>query len=310
MSKKLVVEELFRPARKNFPRRNVVQKGIDDTWQMDLIEMGKYSKQIGGYKYILTAIDIFSKFAWVYPLKTKTGKEVANAFVQILKNGRQPLNLQTDQGKEFFNKIFKKITENRNINHYFTYSSKKASIVERFNRTLKSLLYKRFALNNNNKWKSILPDTVEFYNSKYHRTIKMRPSDVNDTNEALILRRYHIQQSRPLEMRKCKFKVGDFVRISKFKSVFDRGFNMNWTTEIFRIKKVQDTSPKTFLLEDLKGEPILGGFYQYELQKTKQPDVYLIEKILKQKGQKVYVKWLGLPSSNNSWINKQNCITN
>lgn len=100
--------------------------------------------------------------------------------------------------------------------------------------------------------------------------------------------------------------VGDFVRISKYKGCFEKGFTPNWSTEIFKIYKVQDTNPTTYLLEDARSRPILGAFYKEEIQKTNHPDIYLVEKVLKRKRNKVYVKWLGLPASENSWIDKTN----
>ncbi|CAK1578742.1 unnamed protein product [Parnassius mnemosyne] len=101
--------------------------------------------------------------------------------------------------------------------------------------------------------------------------------------------------------------VGDYVRISKYKGTFENGYTPNWSTEIFIIRKLQNTIPTTYLIEDtIRGQPILGGFYAQELQKTKNPNIYLVEKVLRRKGNKVLVKWLGLSSSENSWIDKSN----
>ncbi|KAJ8910226.1 hypothetical protein NQ315_015918 [Exocentrus adspersus] len=102
-------------------------------------------------------------------------------------------------------------------------------------------------------------------------------------------------------------RVGD-VRVSKYKGVFSRGFTPNWSNELFKIAKANITNPATYLLEDMEAKPILGCFYEYELQKTKYPDVYLIEKILRRSGNRVYVRWLGLPDSHNSWVNKADII--
>ncbi|XP_011687491.1 PREDICTED: uncharacterized protein LOC105449809 [Wasmannia auropunctata] len=105
-----------------------------------------------------------------------------------------------------------------------------------------------------------------------------------------------------------RFKVNDPVRVSKFKTIFEKGYTPNWSTEIFRIAKVQSTNPTTYLLNDSRGEPVAGGFYEYELQRVSNPDVYLVEKVLRKRGNKVYVKWLGMDSSHNSWINKGNVL--
>ena len=142
MSKRKIVEELHKAARRNFKRRRVITKGIDDLWQADLVDMSSYFNDNNNFKFLLTVIDTFSKFAWCRALKTKSAKDVKAAMVDIFKEGRKPFHLQTDNGKEFFNNDFKKLMEKEGIKHYSTYSSLKASIVERFNRTLKSQMWK------------------------------------------------------------------------------------------------------------------------------------------------------------------------
>lgn len=132
MSKKQqVVNELHKPARKNFKRRRVIIKGLDDLWQADLVEMGSYATENNEYKYLLTVIDSFSKYAWAMPIKNKSSEAVCNAMIKIFQHlsTRIPKNLQTDDGKEFFNKKFHSLMEEYGINHYSTFSIKKASIV-------------------------------------------------------------------------------------------------------------------------------------------------------------------------------------
>ena len=301
-----LVEELHAPARKNFPRRRVIIRGYDDLWQADVVEMRPYSSSNRGYHYILTVIDALTKYAWAVPLKAKGGREAADAIAGIIReSGRCPKNLQTDMGKEFYNADVQKLLKKHDINHYSTYSVLKASIVERFNRTLKNDMWKQFTLNGNYKWIDLLPRLVSNYNARKHRTIGMRPIDVSPAiAEKLLDTVYsHVKIAGP-----AKFKVGDSVRVSKYKTVFEKGYTPNWTTEVFKIVKVQITNPVTYLLEDYKGKPVVGGFYEYELNRATHPDVYLVEKVLRKKGNKVYVKWLGFDGSHNSWINKNNVI--
>lgn len=138
MSKRNVVQELHKPARRHFIRRRVVIKGLDDLWQADLVEMIPYNRENNKHNYLLTVIDTFSKYAWAVPLKNKSASSATAAMKSISDSShRMPENLQTDDGKEFFNKIFQDLMRTHNINHYSTYSTLKASIVERFNRTLK-----------------------------------------------------------------------------------------------------------------------------------------------------------------------------
>ncbi|XP_024878631.1 uncharacterized protein LOC112458992 [Temnothorax curvispinosus] len=104
-----------------------------------------------------------------------------------------------------------------------------------------------------------------------------------------------------------KFKMSDSVRVSKYKTIFEKGYTPNWT-EVFKIDKVQHTNPVTYLLEDYRGKSVAGAFYEYELHRATYPDVYLVEKVLRRRGDEVYVKWLGFDGSNNSWIHKDNVI--
>lgn len=302
MSKRQVVNELHKPARKNFQRRRVIIKGFDDLWQADLVEMGAYAELNKDFRYLLTVIDTFSKFAWAIPIKRKTGLEVTTAMQSIFNEGRSPQNLQTNDGKEFFNSAFQKRMKTYNINPYSTYSTLKASIVERWNRTLKTAMWKEFSMNGTYHWTNILKKLVNDYNKRKHSTIKMRPCDVTSNEEKHLLSTVynHIKI-----IDRGRYKVGDFVRISKHKHVFEKGYTPNWTTEIFKIRKIQNTHPITYLLEDYKGNPIQGGFYELEISGVKYPDFYLVEKILKKQGDKVFVKWLGFPSNHNSWINKK-----
>lgn len=310
MSKLDVINEIHKYARVNFPRRSVEMKDIDDLWQADLIDMQFISKKNSGYKYILVVIDTFSKYAWAIPLKCKRKEIVCKAFKTLLEKGRQPKNLQTDFGTEFYNDQFKNLTNTFNINHYSTYTTKKASIVERLIRTLKSKLYKEFSLKGTYKWTDgTLNKIIKDYNNTYHRTIDQKPCEVNSSNKRMILERYQLQKQQSRVINQLRhLKVGDFVRISKHKGVFEKGYTPNWSTEIFKIIKVNETNPITYLIEDSRGQPILGAFYSQELQKTKHPNVYLVERVLKKKGNKVLVKWLGLPSDENSWIDKTNII--
>lgn len=307
MSKADVINEIHKNARVNFPRRSVILRDIDELWQADLIDMQKMSKANSGYKYIIVIIDGFSKYAWAIPLKQKNKQTVYIALKKLLKEGRIPKNLQTDAGTEFYNDKFKNIMNKYNINHYCTYSSKKASIVERLIRTLKAKLYKEFNLKGNYKWvDGTLADKVYEYNNTFHRTLGQEPASINQTNKHIILQKYNNMYNSK-EKKICKkFKVGDFVRISKYKGSFGKGYTPNWSTEIFKIIVVKPTNPTTYLLEDGHCRPILGSFYAQEIQKTKHPNVYLVEKVLRRKGDKVYVKWLGLPASENSWIAKTN----
>ncbi|KAL6417433.1 hypothetical protein ACFW04_011219 [Cataglyphis niger] len=165
------MEELHAPARRNFPRRRVAVRGYDDLWQADVVEMRPYARLNKGHNYILTVIDALSKYAWAVPLKSKSANEITRALSKITRNSKRcPKNLQTDKGKKFYNTEMRKFAKEHGVNHYSTYSVMKASIVERFNRTLKNSMWKYFTLNGTYKWIGELPRLVKEYNARKHRT--------------------------------------------------------------------------------------------------------------------------------------------
>lgn len=186
--KKEIVDELMAPARIRFKRRKTVLKGIHDLWQIDLLHFKQYARFNNNITFILTVIDCFSKYAWAVPVKTKNANDVTNAMNKIFQqSGRVPKNIQSDRGLEFYNSKFQELMKKYNINHYSTYSSIKASIVERFNRTLLGRIYKHFHYNGTYKYLNTLPKIVDEYNNTIHSTIKMKPSEVNKRNEKNIL---------------------------------------------------------------------------------------------------------------------------
>lgn len=300
--KRDVVNEIHKGIRKNFRRRKTIIKGYGDLWQMDLAEMQPYAEINNGNRYILVVIDCYSKYVWTKPLKNKTGVEITKAMESILKESKfSPKNLQSDQGKEFYNKKFSALMKQYTINHYSTYSTKKAAIAERVIRTLKNWLYKEFSARGEYKWIDILAIVTRRYNARVHRTTGLRPIDVKSTT------RLNVYDHIKIAL-KPKFRVGHIVRISKYKGVFDKGYTPNFSTELFKVVKINVTNPRTYILEDMHGKSIKGCFYEAELQKAKHSDVYLVEKILKKRGTKLLVKWLGMSDEHNSWIDEASLV--
>jgi len=303
--KRGIVNELHRAARKNFKRRKVYVKGIDDLWQIDLVEMQPYSKVNSGHKYILTVIDVLSKYAWAVPVVDKTGKKVAAAMKSVFDKVRPkhsvPRNVQSDLGSEFYNQYFKSLMTLHGINHYSTFTHLKASVVERFNRTLKGWMWKEFGVQGNYKWLKLLPNLLERYNSTVHLTIGMRPKDVKPPDEERLVKLLN-RPNTALRRSKSRLSVGDVVRVSKYKTLFAKGFTPSWSTELFTIDSVRRTRPPVYYLRDDRGNTISGAFYEEELQKTKYPDTFLVERVLRRKGGKALVRWLGMDSSHDSWI--------
>jgi len=304
---------LHRSARKKYPTRNYIVHDIDEQWQADLADVALIADQNKGYRFILTVIDLFSRYAWARPLKSKRGREVAEAFEDIFKEGRIPKRIQTDQGKEFENRDVTRLFEEHNIELFSVKSAYKAAVVERFNRTLKSKLWRYFTVNMNEKWVDVLQKVVASYNNSNHRSIGCKPSEVNASNVAELRDKMLNKSAKKKKKRKevDDIKVGDSVRISKVKSVFAKGYLANWTEEVFTVDSInRKFSPITYKLKDYQGEVIEGSFYRHEIQPTIQKeDVFLVEKIIRRqkRGQEqwVLVKWRGYPNSMNSWVRKR-----
>ena len=268
--------------------------------------MQEWSRDNKGYRYILNAIDVFSKYAWSVPLKDKTGLTTLNALKEIVnKSGRICNHLWVDQGREFYNKHFDEWLKENNVVRYSTFGEHKSAIVERFNRTLKTEMWKRSTAKNTRNWIDMLDDLVKRYNNKVHSTIGMSPVAASKEENSVKVSKNNEKRRGSLRKGVKKFVVGDTVRISRTKLLFERGFHPNWTEEIFTVVNVNNTVPITYKLKDSSGEALDGSFYNEELQKTTQ-QIYRIEKVIRRKNingvEHVLVKWMGYNEKFNQWI--------
>ena len=256
---------------KKFNKRKVYSQFRDNIWGVDLAEVQSLSKKNKGIKYLLCAIDLFSKYAFVIPLKDKKGISIVNEFNKIIKqSNRKPKKIWVDQGSEFYNHVFKKWLSDNDIIMYSTFNEGKSVVAERFIRTLKNKLYKHMTAINKNVYYDVLDDVVNEYNNTKNNTIKMKPKDVkNDTTKLNAVARNNRVYIDEHNKKSARYNVGHRVRIFKFKNIFAKGYTPNWSREIFIVNKINDTVPYTYNLKDLNDEEIIGSFYDRELQKTK-----------------------------------------
>ena len=186
---------------------------------------------------------------------------------------------------------------------YSTENEEKSSVCERWNRTIKSKMWKQFTVQGNTMYFDMLPKLVKQYNNTKHSSIKMTPVEASKKkNESAVY--FNLYGNMEKLSSKPKFKVGDKVRISKYKrKVFDNGYTPNWSEEVFAVDKIQYTNPITYKIKDLRGEEIKGSFYEPELLKAKQ-DVFRIDKVIRRdyKKKQALVKWKGYSDEFNSWI--------
>ena len=298
---------LHKPARARFARNKTIVKSIDDQWQADLCDMQSKSRDNDGNTFILTCIDCFSKYAWAESLQQKSADDIVVAMERIFASGRKPKRLQTDKGSEFNNAKVQAFLRKHNVKFFTTDSEQKASIVERFNRTLKTRMFKYFTSANTYRYVDVLQALVDGYNATYHRSIKMKPGSVQRVHQPIIRQRLYGVTKTQRRVKRYKYNVGAWVRISKQRLVFDKGYTPNWSEEIFVIRERRRQREPVYFLRDLNDENVTGTFYEPELQRVREPTEYRVEKVLRSRttrgGVKEYfVKWKGWNSSFNSWV--------
>ena len=212
--------------------------------------ISKYNK---GIRYLLCPIDLFSKYAFAVPLQDKKGTTIVNAFQSILNDSkRKPNKIWVDQGSEFYNNVFKKRLKDNDIIMYSTHNEGKSVVAERFIRILKNKFYKHMTAISKIVYYDVLDDIVDEYNNTYHKTIKMKPINVGDD--------YFTEYSKESNEKDPKFRVGDHIRISKYKNIFAKGYAPNWSQEIFVVERIKNTVPWTYEISDLNEEEIVGSF--------------------------------------------------
>ena len=300
---------LHKPVKSTRIYRRVYTKFIGYLYQVDLVDMSAYSRENDGYNWIITCIDTFSKKAWVFKTKDKKGLSVTTAMKSLLEEKR-PSKIQFDEGKEFLNRNFLGLLKRNDIKHYSTYSDAKCSIVERFNRTLKTRMFRAFTAQGNHRYIDILQDLVDGYNNSKHRSIGMAPNEVNLGNQNAVRKMLYADESKRRRQKRLQrnlLKLDQSVRVTRKKGIFQKGYEQSYSYEVFKITQIKNTYPTTYGISDYKGEPVLGSFYKEELQVVdKSDDIYLIEKIVDQRTfnrQKQYlVKWAGYPDAANTWV--------
>ena len=232
----------------------------------DLIEYKKYKFSNRHFSYILLLIDCFTRVVYVAPMKRKDAESSVEAFESIFINfDRFPINLVTDDGKEFFNSKVRNMFLTYGINHYSTptKTKMKASMAERAIRTIKSRLQKIFSLNKTNRWIDVIDKVVENYNKTPHRSIGMAPFQVNDSNRNRVYKRLYPKQNLTVV---CRLKEGDKVRKIIEKKDFEKGYTENWSSDVFVVASVRQSNAVCYYkIKKLDNTPVPGIFYYYQL---------------------------------------------
>lgn len=271
---------LHNPTRNTFARNRCIVGHVDEQWQADLVDMARFSLDNDDYTFILTVIDMFSKYAWTVPVMSKSGPLMKAAFRKIFSEGRLPLKLQTDKGLEFRNRILQDFLKQEHVYFFTTKNSDiKCAVVERFNRTLKTRIFKYLTAKVTKRYIDILPALTASYNRSRHRTTKMRPIDVtpHDMNEEryVFYNTYKAHDMHELqrqnEKRIDQFDVGDEVRIALLKKTFSKGYKQQWSVETYKVVNCIHRPDKTvYEIANANHKLLKKKFYPEELSKVTQ----------------------------------------
>lgn len=314
---------MHRPSLRKFKRNKVIVDGIDSQWDADLMDMSYVAEHNDGSRYVLMAIDVFSRYAWAVPIATKKAEDVLRGMRQLLSTGRTPNAIRTDKGKEFTSAKMSRFFKDRNILHTVTQNEVKANYVERLIKTIKGRLSKYFQEKNTFSYLNVLSDVIDSYNHTYHRSIKKTPNSVNENNQFDLWQQLYIEphvklprdKKRKKSKRKkkkkspFKYKINDTVRVSYLRNIFTREYDNRWSGEIFTVThRLLRNGIPVYNVKDYAGDQIRGTFYEQELQGVDfDPDkTFKIEKVLKTKGRgknKSYlVRWQHWPPKYDSWV--------
>jgi len=258
---------VHKPVRRKYPTRRMILKGPRENICLDLIDFQAYSRQNGGYNWLVVALDGFTKELWVEPVKKKTTAEVAEAFERILKRAKGKVAFTfTDMGLEFMGKAFQDLMKKHGITHYVSRTKRKSWMCERVIRTIKTLLFKYFSHEKTKRWLEIIPKIVSTYNNTPHsshgfKPSSIKPKDVDEVFHRLFSKLAQIPRPPP------KFKIGDTVRIAKNRLTFQKGYEQSFTNDIFKIASLVPGSypVHSYKLTTLDGEPVSSSFVDSEL---------------------------------------------
>ena len=259
---------------------------VDELWQLDLVDLSKLVRKKDGHKFILSIIDLLSKCGWLLPPKSKHGNEIEGALSKLFEQTkRRPVMVQTDKGTEFLNSHVQNFFKKYQIRFFTTFSERKASIVERFSRTNKGIMFRLFTGNNNRRYIDVLNEIAHRYNNSYHRSIKMKPIEVSKENEHQVWINLYKNKLKNLQTASQggRFSAGDLVRISIERGSFKKGYLEGWSEELFVVKHVVGSNPTVYKLQDQAGEDINRTFYSKEIQKVTEPGSYRMEKVIQKK---------------------------
>jgi transposase InsO family protein len=300
-----------RPAPRHFPRQKILMSSLDEQWDADIMDMQKFASKNRGYRYLAVFIDIFSRYIWVEPMKTKRNDEMLKVIHRIFKKGRKPLYLRTDQGKEYTGKYVQHYLRKNDVHHFTALNPLHANYAERVIKTLKGKIYRFFTANQTQTYIDHLDDIVESYLNTVHRSTDMKPADITDKNSQDVYEKLYLPQQILLENTPVEydFSLGDKVHMAMDRSVFHKAYKETYFQEIFEIAARTPTHPPRYKLKDLLKNEINGTFYSQQLINV--PYDYTgglqrIEKVVRYRnptsGKEALIRWKGYSAKYDTWL--------
>jgi hypothetical protein len=303
---------LYKPAKQKFPRPAVHVTSIDNQLSVDLVDTSRLATDNSGVRFLLTAIEELSRYAYVRALKSKEGGPVEEAMRDILQqSGRQYQQLCSDRGSEFKSKVWAALMKEYKIRHFFAGGSGSCVTVERFHRTLRTKMARYMYENQTDRYLDKLQDFDKSYNNTIHGSIRMRPADVTEQNEHLVYQLLYLDRKKP-KTKPYRFPVGAKVRISYRRNLFRREANRRWTEELYTVdSRRRQWHINLYKLRDCTGQVLEGSFYADEMNRVNKDDssLYKVEELIDEKVddngvRMVKVIWQGFPRECASWVTK------
>jgi len=297
-----------KPVKRIFKREQIIMSAIDQQWDADVMDMVKFARQNKGYRYLAIFIDIFTRYIWVRPLKTKKPKEMVEVMKDVFSQRREPLSIRTDRGSEYMAKEVQTFLSDKEILHFTARNALHANYAERVIRTLKGKIYRYFTKFQTHTYIDVLNDIVDGYLNTVHTTTGLKPIEINSNNEQSVYEKLYLPAHVVKEQTSAvyKYDVGEYVHTLESRSPFTKGYENTFTQEIFEIVYRTPTTPPRYKLIDLQRESIAGTFYEQELHLAFMPEFFPVEKVLKRrvrdKKKEALVRWQGYPEKFDQWV--------